>query len=109
VFIVVGAYLVVYANAFYALAACVGLVMGGIQALSRSTYSKLLPKTQDVTSYFSFYNICHYAGTVIGTMSFGLVLQLTGDIRNSILVIGSSFLIGLLILLWVPKEEKAYA
>ena len=107
VFIVTWAYKVEYATAFYALAAFVGLVMGGIQALSRSTYSKLLPQTKDLASYFSFYNMCHYGGTVLGTLGFGLVLDVTGDIRNSILVIGSGFVIGLLILLTVPKSDEA--
>lgn len=105
--IVFCAYKVQYATSFYMLAAGVGMVMGGIQALSRSTYSKFIPDTKDTASYFSFYNMCHYGGTVLGTLGFGLILDLTGDIRNSILVIGSGFVIGFLILLAVPKHEKA--
>lgn len=99
------AYQVVYEYPFYALAACVGLVMGGIQSLSRSTYSKFIPETFDTASYFSFYNVCYYVGTVLGTFGFGYVLDLTGDIRLSILSIASFFILGFLMLLRVPKEE----
>jgi UMF1 family MFS transporter len=93
-------------QAFYALAACVGLVMGGTQALSRSTYAKLLPETEDHASYFSFYDVSFYLATVLGTLAFGLVNQLTGDIRNTIIAIGSFFVLGALLLLRVPREER---
>lgn len=92
---------------FYALAALVGLVMGGIQALSRSTYSKFLPKTIDHASYFSFYDVCDKLGIVFGTFAFGLIYELTGDLRNSALALGTFFVIGLLLLLIVPKKERA--
>ncbi|MCB0678166.1 MAG: MFS transporter, partial [Saprospiraceae bacterium] len=76
-----------------------GLVMGGIQSLSRSTYSKLIPeKTTDTTSYFSFYDILEKTAVVLGTFSFGLVEQLTGGMRNSILALAAFFLISLLVL-----------
>jgi UMF1 family MFS transporter len=93
-------------NAFFGLAACVGLVMGGTQALSRSTYAKLLPETADHASFFSFYDVSFYLATVLGTMAFGLVNQLTGDIRNTIIAIGSFFVAGALLLLRVPREEQ---
>ncbi|MCB0619312.1 MAG: MFS transporter [Saprospiraceae bacterium] len=84
---------------FYVVAALVGLVMGGIQSLSRSTYSKLIPeKTTDTTSYFSFYDILEKTAVVLGTFSFGLVEQLTGGMRNSILALAAFFLISLLVL-----------
>ena len=70
---------------FYIAAACVGLVMGGIQALSRSTYSKFLPETTDTTSFFSFYDVTEKIGIIIGTFMYGLVAQLTGSMRYSIL------------------------
>jgi len=91
---------------FYALAALVGGVMGGIQALSRSTYSKLLPETIDHASYFSFYDVCDKVGIVLGTLTFGLIFELTGSLRNSVLALGSFFVFGLLLLLLVPKVEK---
>lgn len=87
---------------FYIIAAAVGLVMGGIQSLSRSTYSKLLPTaTEDTTSYFSFYDVLEKVAIVIGTFSFGFIEQLTGGMRNSILAMSIFFVIGLVILFTV--------
>lgn len=90
---------------FYILAGIVGFVMGGIQALSRSTYSKFLPQTIDHASYFSFYDVCDKIGTVIGTLTFGLIFELTGNLRHSVLAIGIIFIFGILLLLAVPKTE----
>ena len=86
-------------NMFIGLAAVVGMVMGGIQALSRSTYSKLLPETIDHASYFSFYDVCDKTGTVLGTFAFGLINEITGNMRNSIIVLAGFFIIGLFLLL----------
>ncbi len=91
---------------FYIIAGFVGLVMGGIQSLSRSTYSKFLPKnTVDTSSFFSFYDVAEKLGIVIGMASYGLIEQLTGSMRNSIVALVVFFLIGLSILFTVPKEE----
>src|SRR5690606_39741871 len=60
---------------FYIAAGLVGLVMGGIQSLSRSTYSKLLPETDDTTSYFSFYDVTEKIGIIIGMSIYGLITQ----------------------------------
>ena len=90
---------------FYIIAAVVGFVMGGIQSLSRSTYSKLLPETQDHASFFSFYDITEKIGIVIGTFMFGFIEGFTGDIRKSILGLIVFFVIGFLMLLTVPKKE----
>ncbi len=90
---------------FYVLAGIVGFVMGGIQALSRSTYSKFLPATIDHASYFSFYDVSDKIGTVLGTLAFGLIFELTGNLRHSVLAIGIIFVIGILLLLAVPKSE----
>jgi UMF1 family MFS transporter len=94
---------------FYILAGAVGSVMGGIQSLSRSTYSKLIPEgTEDTASYFSFYDILEKLAIVLGTFSFGIVEQLTGGMRNSILALTLFFIAGLLLLLRVriqPAEE----
>ncbi len=93
------AYFVYGQTAFYALAAAVGLVMGGIQSLSRSTYSKLLPKNvEDTTSYFSFYDVLEKVAIVIGTFSFGLINQITGGMRNSVLAMSVFFFLGIVIL-----------
>ncbi|MBI2281210.1 MAG: MFS transporter [Bacteroidetes bacterium] len=89
---------------FYIIAAVVGFVMGGIQSLSRSTYSKLLPETQDHASFFSFYDITEKIGIVIGTFMFGFIEGFTGDIRKSILGLIVFFVIGFLLLLTVPKN-----
>jgi UMF1 family MFS transporter len=90
---------------FYIVAASVGLVMGGIQALSRSTYSKLLPETEDNASYFSFYDVMEKMGMIIGTITFGLISQMTG-MRNSVLALISFFVIGFLLLLLVPEKKE---
>ena len=63
---------------FYGLAAAVGFVMGGIQSLSRSTYSKLMPETKDTASFFSFYDVTEKIAAVIGMFSFGFITELTG-------------------------------
>ncbi len=104
--ICLAAWRIQWTNEFYILAAFVGLVMGGTQALSRSTYAKLLPETEDHASFFSFYDVTFYLATVLGTLAFGMVNQLTGDIRNTIIAIGSFFVIGSLLLLRVPREER---
>jgi UMF1 family MFS transporter len=99
------AYLIYTPLQFYFLAALVGAVMGGIQSLSRSTYSKFLPDTIDHASYFSFYDVCDKVGIVLGTLSFGVIFEITGSLRYSALTIGVFFLIGLALLLVVPRKE----
>ncbi len=97
--ICISAYNLYTVESFYILALVVGLVMGGIQALSRSTYSKMLPETQDHTSYFSFYDVCEKIGLVLGTASYGMIEEITGSMRNSILALIVFFIIGLTFLL----------
>ncbi len=91
-------------NDFYLAAGVVGLVMGGIQALSRSTYSKFLPETTDTTSYFSFYDVSEKIGIVIGMLIYGFIDQITGSMRNSVLFLIVFFAIGIVLLLRVPKK-----
>ena len=91
---------------FYITASSVGLVMGGIQALSRSTYSKMLPQTKDHASYFSFYDVSEKIGLAIGTTTFGLIEDLTGGIRNSVLSLIIIFILGFVLLLRVPKQQS---
>ncbi|WP_299526700.1 MFS transporter [Winogradskyella sp.] len=91
---------------FYIAASLVGLVMGGIQSLARSTYSKFLPETEDTTSYFSFYDVAEKIGIVIGMLIYGFIDQITGSMRNSILFLFLFFLAGIILLYRVPKEES---
>jgi UMF1 family MFS transporter len=91
---------------FIIVACCVGLFMGGMQALSRSTYSKLLPATNDNTSFFSFYDIMEKMAAFIGSASFGLVEQRTESMRYSLLAMAVFFLIGILFLLRIEKEKR---
>ncbi|MHB8261366.1 MAG: MFS transporter [Bacteroidia bacterium] len=90
---------------FYFIAASVGLVMGGIQALSRSTYSKLLPETNDHASYFSFFDVSEKIGIVLGVFAFGFIEGATGSMRQSVLALISFFALGFIFLLRVPKER----
>ncbi len=89
---------------FYIVAFLVGLVMGGVQALSRSTYSKYLPVTQDHTSFFSFYDVIEKMGMILGTVSFGVISQITGGMRNSILSLIIFFIIGMISLIPLSKQ-----
>ncbi len=104
-----GAAFMVYTEMeFYLLAFVVGLVMGGIQSQSRSTFSKLIPEnTLDHASYFSFYDVTEKVAIVLGTFSYGLIEQLTGSMRNSSLMLGSFFIVGFcfLILVKVPQMK----
>ncbi len=92
-------------NHFYILAIAVGLVMGGIQSLSRSTYSKLLPKTKDTASFFSFYDITEKIAIVIGLSLFGVIEELTGSMRNSVLALMVFFALGLIFLYFARKRS----
>jgi UMF1 family MFS transporter len=99
------AYFVITPNDFYIAAFFVGLVMGGIQSLSRSTYSKFIPAdTVDTTSFFSFYDVAEKVGIVIGMLTYGYIADITGKIQNAILFLILFFAIGLLLLLRVPKN-----
>ncbi|MBX2965981.1 MAG: MFS transporter [Cyclobacteriaceae bacterium] len=93
------AYFVYTEYQFYALAFTVGLVMGGIQSLSRATYSKIIPSdTVDHASYFSFFDVTFNLSIVMGTFSYGLIEQITGNMRNSTLVLMVFFIIGMFLL-----------
>ena len=91
---------------FYITAGIVGLVMGGVQALSRSTYAKFLPETDDTTSYFSFYDVSEKIGIVFGMLMFLAMQELTGSMRYSIIFLILFFAVGVLLLRRVPKEGK---
>ncbi len=105
ILICIGAYALVYTpTQFYIAAATIGFVMGGIQSLSRSTYSKLLPETEDHASYFSFYDVLEKLGIVVGTFGFGFIEGMF-SIRESVLMLIIFFIVGFVLLLRVPKTE----
>ena len=91
---------------FYTLAVVVGFVMGGIQSVSRSTYSKLMPVTHDTTSYFSFYDVTEKIAIVIGMFSFGYINEITGSQRNSVLALTIFFILGFILLYRTSKLDK---
>ncbi len=104
--ICISAYFVYQPIQFYIIAGCVGLVMGGLQALSRSTYSKLIPKTKETTSFFSFYEVTEKVGVIIGIITFGFLDQITGSLRSSITFFLVVFLLGAILLLRIPKSIR---
>jgi UMF1 family MFS transporter len=107
IFICVFTYLIVRTPVhFYIVAFLVGLVMGGIQALSRSTYSKYLPPTKDHTSFFSFYDVIEKLGMILGTVLFGVISQVMGGMRPSVLSLIVFFIVGLLLLIPLMKQKE---
>ena len=81
--------------------------MGGIQSLSRSTYSKLIPEGElDTASFFSFYDVSEKIGIVIGLVSYGYVAEVTGSIRNAILFFIVFFALGVVLLFRVPRKRN---
>ena len=104
--ICIGGYFLQEETQFYMLAVALGFVMGGIQSLSRSTYSKLIPENSvDTASYFSFYDISEKIAIVLGTFSYGFIEQITGSMRNSMLAMITFFIVGLIVILFtrLPK------
>jgi UMF1 family MFS transporter len=103
----IAAYFVTTIPQFYGLAIVVGLIMGGIQSLSRSTYSKYLPQDiPDTASYFSFYDVTEKLAIVGGMFSFAFFEELTGSMRNSTLVLCVFFIVGLILLISLLIAEK---
>lgn len=104
----IAAYFTTNSTEFYILAIVVGLVMGGIQSLSRSTYSKLIPQDiPDSASFFSFYDVTEKIAIVGGMFSFGLVDDITNSMRNSALVLCIYFVVGLILLLSLLSYQKS--
>jgi UMF1 family MFS transporter len=107
IMVCIAAYFTTNATEFYILAMVVGLVMGGIQSLSRSTYSKLIPQDiPDSASFFSFYDVTEKLAIVGGMFSFGLVDDITNNMRNSTLVLCSYFVAGLILLISLLAFQK---
>jgi MFS transporter, UMF1 family len=100
------AYFITTETQFYVLAALVGLVMGGIQSMSRSTYAKFMPETKDTASFFSFYDVTEKMAIVIGLFSFGIIEGITKSMRNSVLVLTGFFVVGLIFLLLTAQKTK---
>ena len=102
----IAGYFITTETHFYIIASLVGLVMGGIQSLSRSTYSKLMPETRDTASFFSFYDVTEKLAIVIGLFTFGFIEGIS-SIRNSILSLVIFFILGFALLLLTAIKEKA--
>lgn len=102
----ISGYFITTETHFYIIASLVGLVMGGIQSLSRSTYSKLMPETKDTASFFSFYDVTEKLAIVIGLFTFGFIEGIS-SIRNSILSLVIFFVIGFVLLLTTAIKEKS--
>lgn len=101
----IAAYFITLPIHFYIMAGLIGLVMGGIQALSRSTYSKFLPETEDTASFFSFYDVSEKIGIVIGMCVYGIIDQITGSPRFAIVFLAVFFIVGVLLLFRVNKKS----
>jgi UMF1 family MFS transporter len=107
--ICIGAYFTTTTTQFYVLAVVVGLVMGGLQSMSRATYSKLLPDTTDHASYFSFYEFTEKTGIVLGTATYAFMEDVTGSMRNSLFALIAFFAIGLFFLTRMLGNRRAVA
>ena len=109
IFVCFSAYVVKNDIQFYLLSGLVGLVMGGIQSQARSTWSKLMPSgTVDTASYFSFYDSTEKLAIVIGMLGFGMIEQITGSMRKSVLLLSVFFVVSFLIIAFtrLKKEES---
>jgi UMF1 family MFS transporter len=91
---------------FYTLGGVIGMVLGAIQSLSRSTYSKLLPETEDHATYFSFFDVTEKIAIVLGTFIFGFVGSISNSLRNSIFILAVFFLLGYIVLSFMKKNES---
>ena len=107
VFVCLSAYQVHDEIQFFILSALVGMVMGGIQSQARSTWSKLIPQdTSDTASYFSFYDSTEKLAIVIGMLGFGLVEQISGNMRNSTLLLSLFFVVSFLIIALTKLKKE---
>ena len=93
-------------NGFYVAAGVIGFMMGGTQSLNRSSYSKMLPSTEDHASYFSFYEVLEKGGLIIGMFSWGYIEGFTGSMRSSILALIIFFVVSIVLLSSIPKTQR---
>ncbi|MCF8246210.1 MAG: MFS transporter [Saprospiraceae bacterium] len=105
IFICLGAFFIRNPLDFYIAAFFIGLVMGGIQSLSRSTYSKLIPQTENNAGYFSFYDVCEKLAMMFGLLLWGLLDDWTGSMRNAIMALFVWFVIGLALMIWIQRMK----
>jgi UMF1 family MFS transporter len=94
---------------FYIVAFLVGFVMGGIQSLSRSTYSKLIPGNEDLASFFSFFDVMEKLGMILGTITFGIISEIMGGMRPSVLSLIVFFIIGFILLVTLQRRSALAA
>lgn len=106
ILICAGSYFIITPIHFYIAAFFIGIVMGGIQSLSRSTFAKMIPKTGNNAAYFSFYDVCEKTAMMLGLLMFGYLDNLTGSMRNSIIALAIWFTIGLILLFTVEKLKS---
>lgn len=90
---------------FYALGGVLGLVLGAIQSLTRSTYSKMLPETEDHATYFSFYDVLEKLAIVLGTLVYGSLYAITDSMQWSVLCLAVFFLASFIILSTMKKTK----
>jgi UMF1 family MFS transporter len=90
---------------FYCLGGLLGLVQGAIQSLTRSTYSKLLPETQDHATYFSFYDVTEKIAIVLGTFVYGLLYAMTDSMQWSVLCLAVFFLASFVVMSTLKKTK----
>lgn len=102
-------FLVNGSSMFFVAAGIVGFMMGGTQSLNRSTYTKMLPDTEDTASYFSFYEVLEKLGVVIGMFSWGYIEGLTGSMRSSILALIGFFAVAMILLASIPRQSRVAA
>lgn len=107
IFVCVAAYFIRTDTEFYALAVVVGFIMGGVQSMSRSTYAKLIPfETTDHASYFGFYDVADKLSSFFGLFLFGAIEQITGSMRPSALTLGVLFIIGMVLISFIPSLKS---
>jgi UMF1 family MFS transporter len=102
--IVIYGYFITTPMEFWVLGALVGLVQGGSQAISRSLYSSLLPLGHEA-EFFGFFAIANRFASIFGPLVFGVVANVTGSVRNSILALITFFIVGFIILMTVDVEQ----
>lgn len=103
-----GAYFIHSPASFFAVAVFIGILMGGTQSLSRSTYAKMIPKTENNAGFFSFYDVCEKVAVMLGLVMFGTLDNITGSMRNSIFALGLWFAIGLVFLWRLQRRSVGY-
>lgn len=92
-------------NYFYTMGIVLGFVLGATQSLTRSTYSKLLPETQDHATYFSFYDVTEKIAIVLGMIVFGLIIAITGSMQYSVLALSGFFFMAFLCLFKLKRTK----